>query len=359
MTVKKLKHEFVKEMLLGEIMSLPPGARFCTVKEIMNRYNVSQATVDKALQYLKKNGYVDATVGRGIYIKAKEVVSQATFDTVDLLFFGVEEAVSTPNFHSELVDHLSRQLGEKSASLRTIVLPHEVTMEEVVRKIDELNSQAVLLCNLYNADIYQAFRRRKIPFVLLFPNLPNDLTNSVLIDNRLVCRNWIRHLAELGHRRIAFLHGADERYFLRDQHQRIRFFYEEMCLNGVMPDPELVLYAGFTPREGYDATRRLFEQDKSFSAVITSDVCVPGVYDALYEHGLEPGRDISVMGTDDCLGAQYMKPPLTTVRIPRGRVSDLAIRLLEKYWDQDEMLFPNVQIESDLMVRKSTCPVYN
>jgi len=75
--------------------------------------------------------------------------------------------------------------------------------------------------------------------------------------------------------------------------------------------------------------------------------------------GLEPGRDISVVGTDDCVMAQYMKPPLTTVRIPRGRVADLAIRLLDEYWGRDKTRFVNVTVESDLVVRKSTCSVQN
>ncbi len=357
MSVKQLKHEVITEKLLSEIVSLQPGARFHTVKDIMGRYSVSQATVDKALQYLKGNGYLDATTGRGIYVKAREVEPDSLFDTVDLLFFGLKEAMVASNIHTELVDHLSRKLGAMSVSLRTVVLPPEITMEEVIRKIDELNSQAVLLYGLFNTDIYQAFCRRKIPFVLLFPNLPNEPTNSIIIDNQLVSQNWVSHLTNLGHKRIAYLHGANERYYLRDQHQRVLFFYEEMCRRGVLPDPEIVTYGGFTPKEGYEVTSRLLDKGKSFTALITSDVCVPGVYDALYEHGLEPGKDLSVMGTDDCLGAQFMKPPLTTVRIPRGRVAGLAIQLLEKYWDRHEVLFPNVRIESDLIVRKSTSPV--
>lgn len=354
MASKTLKHEEIKEKLLGEVTQLPVGTRFPTVKEIMNRYNVSQATVGRALQYLKENGYVEATVGRGIFTRARMVSTPASLRRVDLFFFGLQDSLITPNFHTELTEHLSRKLGERSAWLRTTVLPHKATVQEMIGRLDTLKPESLLLVNLYSADIYEVVRRRGIPFVLLFPNCPGKLTNSLLIDNRTVVRNWLDHLFGLGHRRIAYLHGSEERYCLRDQRQRVQFFYEEMCRSGIIPDPRIIRYGGFTVQEGYQSTREILKGGMQFSAIITADLCAPGVYDALHEQGLQPGRDISVVGTDDCLGAQYMKPPLTTVRIPRGRVAEMAIERLEHLVTHNQHLFDDLQIGSDLVVRQST-----
>ena len=52
-TTTTLKHENLREQLLETISTLPDGSRMPTVKTIMNKYNVSQSTVDKALGYLK------------------------------------------------------------------------------------------------------------------------------------------------------------------------------------------------------------------------------------------------------------------------------------------------------------------
>ncbi len=79
MAVKQFKKRSHLRKLLSEIVSMQPGSRFCTVKDIINRYSISQATVDKALKPLKSNGYIDATAGRGIYVKAEEVEQESLF----------------------------------------------------------------------------------------------------------------------------------------------------------------------------------------------------------------------------------------------------------------------------------------
>ncbi len=104
MTVKQLEHKAITEKLLSEFVSLQPGTRSCTSKNIMDRYSVRQVTVEKALQYLKGIGYIDVTAGKGICIKTRGVEPDSLFDLIDLLL-GVKEVITTSNINSTLAGH--------------------------------------------------------------------------------------------------------------------------------------------------------------------------------------------------------------------------------------------------------------
>jgi DNA-binding LacI/PurR family transcriptional regulator len=94
-----------------------------------------------------------------------------------------------------------------------------------------------------------------------------------------------------------------------------------------------------------------------FTALICGDTTAPGVYRALQEKGLRIGQDVSVISVDDCLWAQHMHPPLTTVRIPRKQIASQAIEMLQTLVATDETRIPSQLVESKLVMRESTGPV--
>ncbi len=348
------KHEILKDQLLDEVTRLPSGTRLPTVKELMDLHQVSQATVDRALGHLKEKGYVRAVVGRGTFTCRPASVSDLR--NVDLVLFGSRKSVDSPSFHRELIERLSKQLGEQGGWLRVTVLPYECSAGEAAQTLEKLSPKGLILVNLSNADIVRWVKERDLPYVLLFPDCRRDQPNSVLIDNRAIVRQWIGHLTELGHRRIAYLHGSSDQYHQRDQSQRLQYFYEEMGRAGLVADPDLVLFGGYTREEGLAATEALLAGGKSFSAIISGDNIVSGVYQALQGAGLEIGSDISVIGVDDCAWAAHLVPPLTTVRIARECVAALAVEKLQALLARPgESTFQEV-IEPQLIVRASTRP---
>jgi LacI family transcriptional regulator len=69
-----------------------------------------------------------------------------------------------------------------------------------------------------------------------------------------------------------------------------------------------------TPDGGAAATRRLLDRGEIPDAIIAySDIVAVGIYAELARRGLEPGRDIAVVGFDDIPGSAHRTPPLTTV----------------------------------------------
>jgi len=67
-------------------------------------------------------------------------------------------------------------------------------------------------------------------------------------------------------------------------------------------------------------------------------------------------EDISVIGFDDIQSAAYSNPPLTTIRQPLQRMGEIAARTLLSRIDNPERYLPELLIEPELIVRKSTAP---
>ena len=354
-TTTTLKHENLREQLLETISTLPQGSRMPTVKTIMNQYSVSQSTVDKALGYLKAEGHIETAPGKGITIKdRRKSQGQASLKNVDLVFFGTRDSADVHTFHSDLIEQLSHILGEKKVWLRSTILAHRATTAQIISHIDSLTGDGLLLVNIYNSEIFNIVSRRNTPFLLITPNCPIDVTNSILVENHSIVRNWIKHLADLGHRNIAYLHSANENLYQRDQYQRLQFYYEELGRAGIPANPEIVNYGGFTRQDGYDATKKLLKQKGKFSAIICGDGIAGGVYSALMEENIVIGRDISVIGVDDASWTSHMQPPLTTVRISRRKLAELAISKLEEQTQNPERSFAKIYIKPELVIRQST-----
>ena len=80
-----------------------------------------------------------------------------------------------------------------------------------------------------------------------------------------------------------------------------------------------------------------------------------GVYEAARRSGLRLPQDLSVVGFDDVPMAQWVSPPLTTLRQPLAEMATLAARTLLV---GDSMGLQNrVELATTLVVRSSTQPL--
>ena len=189
---------------------------------------------------------------------------------------------------------------------------------------------------------------------------------NVVIDHGMAARLALAHLAERGHRRIAFFKGHAHS---ADTEPRWRGIVQTMADLGLDIDPRLVVQlsgdpAGeeFSPEEGYREGQvfggKLLETGTSFSALFAfNDVSAIGAMRAFAEGGLSVPGDISVVGFDDILSAAFQNPSLTTVRQPLHEMGRrAAAELLRKLSSPGDESPPAITIEPTLVVRDSTGP---
>lgn len=162
-----------------------------------------------------------------------------------------------------------------------------------------------------------------------------------------------RHLASLGHTRIAHIHGPTT---FRSVHERLAGFQAGLAEFGLELDPALTFEAAYTFDSGVRAADELFMRPDRPTAVFAgNDEMAIGVYAAARKVGLTIPNDISIVGYDDSPMAARVHPGLTSVRLPiRDMGKEAATALLRQISGVDQA--ENRSFQPELIIRESTRP---
>jgi DNA-binding LacI/PurR family transcriptional regulator len=131
---------------------------------------------------------------------------------------------------------------------------------------------------------------------------------------------------------------------------------------GIIVHPELCIFLEeniWSPKLGYPPVRDLLSRTRDFTALFCfNDTSAIGAIRAIQDAGLSCPHDISVIGFDDIIVAEYFNPRLTTVRQPLHKMGSAAAQLLvQRIQSPDEPYPREVWFEPELIVRESTTGV--
>ncbi|MFZ3216321.1 MAG: LacI family DNA-binding transcriptional regulator [Candidatus Acidiferrales bacterium] len=179
---------------------------------------------------------------------------------------------------------------------------------------------------------------------------------NIVLDHHRAATLALQHLAELGHREIAFMRGP---HYSSDSVERWKAIQQVAADLGIVVRPELTMQLEgdlSTPEVAYPATKLFLRtQKRPFTALFAfNDNSALGAISALQEAGLHVPNDISVVGFDDIKMAPYINPSLTTVRQPLQKMGEIAARSLLNQIKNSEEYVPEILIEPEFVVRKST-----
>jgi LacI family transcriptional regulator len=179
---------------------------------------------------------------------------------------------------------------------------------------------------------------------------------NIVLDHDRAALLALKHLYDLGHRRIAFMKGQPQ---VSDSHARWEGIMAIAQRVGLTIYPDLCVYLkanAWSPELGYPIVRDLLAKTRDFTAIFCfNDISAIGAMRAIADAGLRCPEDISVIGFDDIASAAYQVPRLTTVRQPLHRMGEMAVQTLLKRIESPSEAYPEVILfEPELMVREST-----
>jgi DNA-binding LacI/PurR family transcriptional regulator len=195
---------------------------------------------------------------------------------------------------------------------------------------------------------------RGIPVVALDPpRTPPSGTPSVSATNYEGAFTAVRHLLDLGHRRIALVAGPE---VIPCAHARLLGYRAAMAEVGA-PVTGLVGSGGMNSEEGLVVARELLRREPRPTAVLaTNDLQAMGVYEAARELGLRIPDDLSVVGFDDLSVAAWMAPGLTTIHQPLHEMAVAATDLVLCLAWGNPVERRHLELPTHLVVRQSTAP---
>jgi LacI family transcriptional regulator len=195
------------------------------------------------------------------------------------------------------------------------------------RLLQERRVDGMLIASGTRGRAIDGLTSQPLPFVLVNRREAN-VGVSVSLDDAAGMRLAVEYLVGLGHTQIAHLGGPEN---VDTAQRRLAGFEQGMTAAGLGVPRSHVVHAPFSEQGGYDAGQRLLATNPRPTAIAAASLASAiGAIAASRTPGLTVPEDLSVVGFHDAPIAEYLNPPLTTIRMPLQEMAEVAIGTLVK-----------------------------
>jgi len=203
-----------------------------------------------------------------------------------------------------------------------------------------------------------------VVFTDMKPRIPS--VSSVICDNFSGGHEGMRHLLDLGHRRIGIIAGeqtAPARAARTGPVGLERVLGMVQASRSLAPDAELIFSRPFpaaTVELGASETELLLADHPEITAIFaTTDILAIGAMQAAHRLGIKVPEELSILGYDGIMESSITFPTLSTIRQPIHEMGELAARTLLTQIRQPNAPAQQVVLENNLLVRDSTAAPKN
>ena len=307
--------------------------RMATLAAIASQAGVSEATVSRVLN--GKPGVSDAA--RQAVLTALDVLGYERPSRLRRRSAGLVGLV-VPELENPIFPAFAQVVDDVLASRRyTPVLctqsPGGISEDEYVEALLDHGVAGIVFVSGRHADTradhgrYRTLIERGMPVVFVNGFAPDLEAPFLSTDDHEAMTLAVRHLVQLGHRRIGLAIGP--RRFVPAFRKRDGFVLALQRHLGLSTDEAegWVSESLFTVEGGAAAARRLIDMDAT-AIVCGSDLMAMGAIRSIREVGRAVPEDCSIIGFDDSRLIQFLDPPLTTIRQPVQAIGAAAVSAL-------------------------------
>jgi DNA-binding LacI/PurR family transcriptional regulator len=289
-----------------------------TVSRALNdKPDVSAKTRQRVLAAAERLGYVANQSGRSL--------RQGTTNAVGFMIeLNPETAANSDNFFMSVFEGVKRSLTPRGLDL--IVLPCSIDDHpaDYLRRIvgRRVVDGVILSATQRRDERISMLTEARVPFVALGRSETPGNYPWIDLDFEGYIDTSVDRLVSLGHKEIALavpVTGINLRYVL------VRRFRRAMARHGLDVGPDRVFPIRSNEQGGYELADRMLALSNAPTAVILSyELMAIGLYHRLDELGLQPGRDLGVIGLRESPQSRSLRPRLTCFRMA---LPDLGLAL--------------------------------
>lgn len=315
--------------------------------------NVAAATRERIRKMARELGYHPDAYARSLRRRRSQTIAVLAYDLSDPfcipIVHGIQAGLQPANYLPLLVDaQTQRKL-----------------FDSYLKMILERRAEGVIVIASWifqETNLLEDIEKNQVPIVIVGRDLTNRNVSSLLVDNEAGGAMALRHLIELGHKKIAIVRGPEE---LFDTEPRWAGVQRAAAEAGISIDRKLVFQLPnlMDPTSGFEGGLRISKEmlasERPFTAVLAfDDLTALGVVRGLSDAGLKVPDDCSVVGFDDVLPAVVATPGITTIRQPLKEMGLLASEwTMEAINNRDQVGQKPVRLfkaPPELVVRMST-----
>lgn len=306
-----------------------PKKRSATIVDVAQTAGVAIGTVSRHLNGLPVRASNRDQIERAIeelgFRRNATAVAMKT-DTTHIVGFFVP---SLSEFHAHMLEQLTRQMRRKGRAVLSYF--HDLQLDSIREGLEFFARHRV---DAIVVDGEAAMQRDLIRLVdeglvvVLYDNdLPGLAADRVFVSNRKSSARLVSHLIELGHRRIATIHGE-----LRDSAgmERLAGYEDALAASGLPRDASLIRNGRWQEIDSYERTIELLALAEPPTAIYSANYNMTlGVIARLHEQGLSIPDDISLVSFDDVAALRLHNPGITTVGQPIDKLAETISNIID------------------------------
>lgn len=281
--------------------------------------NVASATRERIRKMARQLGYHPDAHARSLRRRRSQTIAVLAYDLSDPFCIPIVRGI---------------QAGLQPVSYLPLLMDAQTQrrlFDNYLKMILERRAEGVIVVASWifeETNLLADIEKNKVPIIIVGRDLTSRRVSSLLVDNEAGGALAMRHLTDLGHRRIAVIRGPEG---LIDSEPRWIGLTRVAEDAGIQIDPRLVFQLPnlTDPASGFEGglsfAKQMLENRLPFTAVLAfDDLTALGVVRGLSEAGLRVPEDCSVIGFDDVLPAIVATPAITTIRQPLREMGLLA-----------------------------------
>lgn len=315
-----------------------------TVSHVINntRY-VSDEIREKIMKIVNELNYTPSAVARSLKVKETKTLGMLV------------TATSNP-FFAEVVSGVEQYCNQHHYNL--IISSIDGNEQRLQQNIQTLIQKQVDGLLLMYSDTRHAMVEQlnlNLPIVVM-DWWPTELNADKIYENsEFGAYLATKTLIEQGHKNIAIITGKLDKSLA---HNRL-LGYQKALQDAHLPiNPDWIIESHFDFEGGVEGMKKLLQITPRPTAVFAcSDTIAVGVYQVAWQQGLRIPQDISVIGYDNIMLAQYLTPPLTTIHQPKAELGKLAVETLLERIKSPDLEYKTTMLQPQLIWRASVAKI--
>jgi len=312
-------------------------------KALRNKGSISDATRKRVLQRAKELNYEANWVARSLVTRRTFTIGLLLPDIRHPFFAEIAKAVAEivrPQDYHVIISYFEEDPALETTEAKSLV----------ARQVD-----GVILASAQSPGelaLFEHFRDRKVPFVLIDRPMAGVAASFVGVDNEAIGKLATDHLVAQGCRRIAHLRGPG----MGIAAARHEGYQQSLRAHKLAMPAEYVVQASYDDNMGYKAMQSLLRTRPAPDGVFCyNDPVAIGAMKAVANAGLNVPRDIAIIGAGNVHYSDLLAVPLSTVDQGTSQIGTQAAELLMQQITAKRPVPPkNVLIAPRLVVRQST-----
>ena len=292
------------------------GVSISTVSRVLNESGpVSDGTREKVMSVVEQLDYKPNAMAQALVTNRSNgigvIVNEIASPFYNGIISGIERTIESEGMHLVVSSGHNKRETEK----------------EALEFLKQGRSDGIIIQFDACSDIdFLDWTEGCQPFAIVGRFIPELAESCIYIDNVRGGQLATNHLISKGHKHIAHISGP---LGMQDSRHRWQGYQTAMRQAGLEVDDRYFVESDFLEKGGYRSVKRLLERDIELTAIFAAnDQMAAGALKALRDENLNVPNDVSLIGYDDVMLAQYLYPSLTSIRQPLLEIGQAAANLV-------------------------------